>query len=76
MAIRFAEYLAGNTDIVKVKRVFLQEEKKAWQYFKKLPGRGISFTDCPPLALMKGLRIKQVFAFDEDFEKANFKIVP
>lgn len=75
-AIDFANYLAENTDIVEVKRIFLQDEKRAWQYFKKLLGRGVSFTDCTSFALMKRLLIKKAFAFDEDFEKAGFKVIP
>lgn len=61
--------------IINVKRVLLKDEGQAWKFFVKLPGRGVSFTDCTSFALMKRLGIKDVFAFDADFKKAGFNIL-
>jgi len=75
-AIGFAEFLAENTDIIKIIRITVGDEKKAFVYFRTLNGRGVSFTDCSSFALMKRLGLKTVFTFDKDFGKAGFKIIP
>ena len=66
-AISFRQYIVP---------VSLTDEAEAWNYFEKLPGRGVSFTDCTSFAVMKRLGIKQAFTFDEDFERAGFEVVP
>ncbi len=74
-AVKFAEFLAENTDILKIIRVTVADEQQAFKYFKKLDGRGVSFTDCTSFALMKRLKIKTVFTFDKDFAKPGFKLL-
>ena len=51
-------------------------KKMPWKLFKKLNGRGISMVDCTSFTVMKRLKIKKVFAFDEDFKKAGFLVLP
>lgn len=75
-AVLFADFLAENSDLVQIIRVTVGDEKKAFQYFKRINGRGVSFTDCASFALMKRLNLKTAFTFDKDFGKAGFKIIP
>jgi predicted nucleic acid-binding protein len=66
-------YLGDDIDIVKVTP---EDEKNAWSVFKKLDGRGVSMVDCTSFVVMKRLKIKKVFAFDSDFAKAGFTVLP
>ena len=66
-------YLGDDIDIVKVTS---EDEKNAWSVFKKLDGRGVSMVDCTSFVVMKRLKIKKVFAFDSDFAKAGFTVLP
>lgn len=75
-AISFAEFLAQNSQIVILKRISLEDEKKAFELFRKLDLPRLSFTDCTSFALMKRLETKEAFSFDEHFAKAGFKMVP
>lgn len=45
-------------------RLFL----RAWAAFRRLAARGLSFTDCTSLALMKSLGIPEIASFDSDFD--------
>lgn len=76
VAVDFAEFLAQNAEVVKLRRISLEDEKEAFGYFKKYDFSGLSFTDCTSFALMKRLEIKEVFTFDQHFSKAGFKILP
>lgn len=75
-AIGFAEFLTENTDIIKIIRITVGDEKKAFVYFKALDGRGVSFTDCSSFSLMKRLNLKIAFTFDQDFAQARFVVMP
>lgn len=75
-AIQFRKDLISALGIVDIVRVTINDERKAWEYFVKLPGRGVSYTDCTSFALMKRLGIKRAFAFDRDFVRAGFKVLP
>lgn len=75
-AIGFAEFLSENFDTVRVARITIADEQEAFKYFKELPGRGLSYTDCTSFALMKRLGVKEAFAFDRDFVKAGFAVLP
>jgi len=76
VAVNFAEFLAQNAEVVKLRRISLEDEKEAFGYFKKFDFSGLSFTDCTSFALMKKLEIKEVFTFDQHFAKAGFKVLP
>ncbi|MDP2762999.1 MAG: PIN domain-containing protein [Enterobacteriaceae bacterium] len=49
-------------------------EKAALELFKKYFDKELSFTDCTSFALMKQLKIKKAFTFDDDFIKVGFEI--
>jgi uncharacterized protein len=40
----------------------------SWQRFSRLAERGLSFTDCTTLELMRSLRIGEIASFDRDFD--------
>lgn len=76
VAVEFAEFLAQNAEVVKLRRISIEDEKEAFKYFKKYDFSGLSFTDCTSFALMRRLGLKEVFSFDEHFAKAGFRLVP
>lgn len=74
-AVDFSKLLSESTSIIKIIRITVVDEKKAFQFFKKINGRGVSFTDCTSFALMKRLGLTLVFTFDNDFSKAGFDLI-
>ncbi len=61
---------------LKIMRVTPRSETQAWELFCALEGRGVSMIDCTSMVMMKRLKIERVFAFDQDFAKAGFAVVP
>ncbi|OGM61002.1 hypothetical protein A3A75_01965 [Candidatus Woesebacteria bacterium RIFCSPLOWO2_01_FULL_39_10] len=59
-----------------IERVGRADEVKSWKLFQKLDGRGVSMIDCTSFAVMRRLKIKEAFAFDEDFKNLGFKVYP
>lgn len=41
---------------------------RSWQRFLRLMNRGLSFTDCTSLELMRSLRVDEIASFDADFD--------
>ncbi len=74
-AVEVGERFYSKSELEVVK-IIQEDEKNAWNYFKKLHGDGISMVDCTSFAIMKRLKIKKVFAFDNDFQKAGFSVLP
>lgn len=68
--------LFGSEGGVEIIRMTLEDEKRGWIFFKKLDGRGASMVDCISMAMMKRLKIKNIFTFDNDFRKAGFRVLP
>lgn len=54
----------------------LDIHRRAWFIFKKYKGWELSYVDCLSFATMEKLRIKKVFAFDQDFANYGFEVVP
>ena len=42
--------------------------KKAWTLFPQYADRGLSFTDCTSIALLRERGIESIVSFDEDFD--------
>lgn len=76
VAVDFAKFLAQNAEIVKLKRISLEDEKEAFNCFRNYDFPRLSFTDCTSFAMMKRLSLKEVFTFDKHFAKAGFNVVP
>lgn len=49
-------------------RVGEDEFKKAWTLFPQYADRGLSFTDCTSIALLKTRGIESIVSFDADFD--------
>lgn len=73
-ALVLREFLYRGEPKIKVVRVSAGDETEAWKWFCKDWSK-LSFTDCVSFAVMKRLGLKEVFAFDQHFFKAGFKIV-
>jgi uncharacterized protein len=64
-------------DIVTIINIVSEDEKKAWQIFKKYVDKKFSLTDCISFAIMDRLKIKQAFAFDIHFSQyGKFSVIP
>lgn len=70
----FRERLSAGLKRMKIIRVLLTDEEKAWKWFLK-DWSNLSFTDCVSFAVMERLELKRVATFDHHFSKAGFKIV-
>lgn len=64
-------------DIVTIINIVSEDERKAWQIFKKYADKKFSLTDCVSFAAMDRLKIKQAFAFDIHFSQyGKFSVIP
>jgi len=67
LAIDIGKYIIESPRIIKLwttKEVF----EAAWQKFKTLKDKNLSFTDCTTLAHIEKNRIKQILSFDSGFD--------
>ena len=64
--------LGADWENLKVIRVTINDEAKAWDWFLK-DWSNLSFTDCISFAVMERLGIKKAATFDKHFNKAGFK---
>jgi predicted nucleic acid-binding protein len=51
-------------------------EKLAWEIFKHEQDHSFSYTDCTSFALMRRRKIREAFAFDEDFARFGWIVHP
>ena len=64
------------SEVLTILRPQGEDELKAIGLFEQYADQEVSFTDCVSFALMRRKRIKRVFGFDSDFEKAGFQLRP
>lgn len=75
-AVKIGETLYDN-DLTTVFSIAPDDEKKAWQIFRKYADKQFSMTDCTTFALMERLKIKKAFAFDMHFSQyGKFSVLP
>lgn len=74
-SLQLLDDIVASNQQIQIIRITVADEKDARDYFERLPGRGISFTDCTSFAVMKRLKIPTAFTFDQDFVSADFKTV-
>lgn len=60
---------------IQITRVDENLEEMAWEIFKEIKSKNISYVDCTSFAIMRTFNIKQAFAFDDDFKKAGFSLL-
>ncbi len=51
-------------------------EREALQILRKYADHRLSFTDCTTTVLLEQLDIDRIFAFDDDFRKLGYHLVP
>lgn len=51
-------------------------EDSAWSILEHYADVPLSFTDATTIAVARSRRIREVFAFDEDFEAAGLSVGP
>ncbi|MFQ6075103.1 MAG: type II toxin-antitoxin system VapC family toxin [Candidatus Bathyarchaeia archaeon] len=73
LAVDVGEYIIESPRIVKL-RVTKDVFKSAWETFKTLKDRPMSFTDCVSLSLIENNKIKQVMSFDSGFDGLILRI--
>lgn len=54
----------------------LDDEMKSLEMYEKSDIGKISWVDCNNVIVMKRLGLREIFAFDNDFEKLGLKVVP
>ncbi len=57
-------------------RVTEQDEKLAWELFRRYSDKVFSFTDCTSFVLMKRLELSTAIALDNDFKSFGFHCIP
>ncbi|MEW6366081.1 MAG: PIN domain-containing protein [Acidobacteriota bacterium] len=65
-AVKAGEYLFAEK-IARVHHVTAEEEREAFEYFKRHQDKEYSFTDCTSFVLMERLGIREALALDSDF---------
>lgn len=68
----FRKMLENPASRITIKRVTIEDEQDAWQWFMRDFNR-LSFTDAVSFAMMFRLGITEVFTFDHHFEQAGFQ---
>ena len=73
-ALRFYEIIMKSIELcfLTLRRIDAEIWEDSIAIFRKYSDRKLSFTDCTSFALAGRLKIKDVFAFDEDFEVMGF----
>jgi len=52
------------------------DKRVAWEIFEQYHDKEWSYTDCSLLAVVRRLKIKQIFAFDHHFRQMGLEVVP
>ena len=60
---------------IRIIRIDESLEEVAWEIFKEIKSKNVSYVDCTSLAIMKTFNIKQAFAFDDDFKRLGFSLL-
>ena len=74
-ALRVGDELRSGAlaDVVRTTR---DDETRAWKLFSGRADKDYSFTDCVSFVIMRRLEITQAAAFDEDFRREGFSVLP
>lgn len=75
IAVEFAESIRASR-LYHIHPIDQRIEELALAVLKKYADYLLSFADCTTIVLMEELRLTRVFAFDEDFRKVGYLLVP
>lgn len=75
VAIRAVERIWGD-DHYRIHTVDRSIEEDALKRLRKYAEHRLSFTDCTTLVLLERSGIERLFAFDEDFRKIGYTLLP
>ena len=69
-------YFKENLDPrIRIVRADESLEETAWEIFKEIKSKNVSYIDCTSFAVMKAFNIKKAFAFDDDFKRLGFSLL-
>ncbi len=74
-AVEFGRWVL-QSPLVKLINVDEKIWQAAWNLFVRYDDKYFSFTDCTSFAIMRQLGLRSAFAFDRNFEKAGFALLP
>lgn len=77
-AVRFWELLQEliESGLVTYIRIDAEHEAAAWRIFARYADQTFSFTDCTSFAVMRALRLTEVFTGDQHFRTMGFLLKP
>ena len=75
VAVRVGELMRSSV-VAQIVPATPDDLERAWTVFRKHADKELSFTDCVIVAVMERLKLRHVFAFDEDFERLGFSVEP
>jgi uncharacterized protein len=75
IAIEAGQRLLAGSEL-QIERVTVDDEYQTWLLFQKIDGRGVSMIDTTSFTLMRRLKVKEAFTFDEDFKQQGFTSYP
>lgn len=71
LAIQFGEEI--NSQRLPIVYIDQRYHQKAWEIFKQVKDKNVSFFDCTSFAVMRDLEIQKAFSFDKDFQTCGFE---
>jgi len=71
-AVDFREHDLSSIRVVSISE---ELEEQAFEIFRNLTSKNISFVDCTSFAVMRSLGITTAFAFDSHFKQHGFKLL-
>jgi predicted nucleic acid-binding protein len=75
IALRWVEDLLRSR-VVSVHCADAGMDEEAVGVLRKYRDQELSFPDCSSIVLLRRLRIDRIFAFDDDFRRLGFEVVP
>lgn len=78
-ALAFLDRLDALTDVGRlvVHRITREQETAAWEWLRRHDERVYSFVDATSFRVMRDRRLREAFAFDQDFSAAGFvEVIP
>jgi len=65
-----------NSELIQFEPMNTVDIKETWRIFDSIQNPWWTFTRCASLALINRLNIENIFAFEPEFEKLGFRLLP